>query len=131
MALGEITKQFAKQALGEQVQGVIDSVVKPEAKPAAPDLGAAGVVIQQVQMMQRACKEDQELVVSVAAGAETLRVRDIYVPSAGLLVFTGMDAEGNLTRVVSPVGSAQIVCKVVKCAAGAVPHRVGVLLPKA
>jgi len=41
-----------------------------------------------------------------------------------------VDAEGNVTRVISPVSAAQVVCRILKVAAGAMPSRVNVLTPR-
>jgi hypothetical protein len=59
-----------------------------------------------------------------------LRIKEIFVPSAQVLVFAGVDEEGNVTRVIAPVETAQVVCKVLPVAAGASPVRVNVLTPK-
>src|SRR5262249_23169221 len=102
MALAQIGKQLAQQMVGEKIQDVMDSLRPPDvakildpskdkaATPASPEpLGAA--ILGQVQAMQRACKEDQELVVMCNAGLETLRVLEFYAPSPQLLVMTGVD----------------------------------------
>lgn len=64
------------------------------------------------------------------AGGEMLRVTEIFVPNAQVLVFAGLDAEGRVTRVISPVDAAQVVCKVMQVAPGAAPVRINVLTPK-
>ena len=59
MALGELTRQLAQQALGNQMKDVLDP------KPAAPvqpeNIGVT--LVGQVQAMQTALKDDQELVI--------------------------------------------------------------------
>jgi hypothetical protein len=135
MAFGNIGKVIAGQALETTKKNVMDAFMSekpPAEKPAAPPppepIGA--VVLNQIQAMQRALKEDQELLVSFSAGGETLRVLEVFVPSVHVLVLAGVDKEQNVTRVVVPAESAQLVCKIVKVAAGAKPIRVNVLSPR-
>ena len=80
--------------------------------------------------MQKALKEDEELVVWFANAAEKLRVMEIFLPSPKVAVLSGHDAERNLTRVISPVDALQLVAKVMKVAPGAKPARVGLIMPK-
>ncbi len=80
--------------------------------------------------MQRPLKDDQELAVTFRAGDEMLRVTEILVPNSQVLIFAGADADGHVTRVISPVDAAQVVCKVMPVAPGASPVRVNVLTPK-
>jgi len=126
MALGEFTKQIAQQA--------ILSATSKEPAAAAPaqapieNLGA--VILGQVAAMQKALKEDEELVVTFQTGAERIRVMEIFTPSRHLAVLSGQDADRNVTRVISPVDALQLVCKVMKAPAGAKPVRVGLVIPK-
>jgi hypothetical protein len=138
MTLGSIGKAIANQAIDSAKSGVLEAVRAPdqakpaEAKltpqPAASDLGA--IIVGQIQAMQRPLREDQELAVTYRAGNEMLRVTEIFVPSGQVLVFAGVDPEGRVTRVISPVDAAQVVCKVMPVAPGAAPVRVNVLTPK-
>jgi len=126
MALGELTKQFAQQALGNQIKDVLD------AKPAAPaqteNVGA--LIVGQLQAMQNALKEEQELVVLVNTGTETIRVLEFFMPSWRIVVLTGVDSNKNLTRIISPIESAQLICKVMKTQPAAKPARVNFVMPK-
>src|SRR5579863_6046827 len=134
MTIGSLGKALANQAMESTKNTVMEAVrpadpAKPvETKPLTQDTGA--VIIGQIQAMQRPLKEDQELAVMFRAGDDMLRVKEIFVPSAQVLVFAGVDPEGNVTRVIAPVETAQVVCKVVPVAAGASPVRVNVLTPK-
>lgn len=134
MTIGSIGKALANQAMETTKNTVMDAVrpsdaaKPPETKAAVPDTGA--VIIGQIQAMQRPLKEDQELAVLFRAGNDMLRITEIFVPGAHVLVFAGVDSEGNITRVIAPVDTAQVVCKVVPVAAGASPVRVNVLTPK-
>jgi hypothetical protein len=80
--------------------------------------------------MQKALKEDDELLVLLHNGLETMRVMEIYVPSWGVAVLTGIDSDRNLTRVISPVENLQLICKVMKAPAGTKPVKVSVIAPR-
>ena len=73
----------------------------------------------QIAAMQKALKEDEELVVTFQSGSERIRVMEIFTPSRHLAVLSGQDADRNVTRVISPVDVLQLVCKVMKAPAGA------------
>jgi len=122
MALGDLTKQLAQQAL-------LSATREPAAPPPSENLGS--VILAQIGAMQKALKEDEELVVLFQNGPERIRVMEIYLPSWRLAVLTGFDPERNLTRAVSPVESLQLVSKVMKAHAGARPARVALIPPKA
>ena len=125
MALGELTKQIAQQALLSATEKAPE---KPPAPP--PPENPAAVVLGQIAAMQKALKEDEELVVTLHAGGERMRVMEIFTPSRQMVVLTGHDGERNLTRVISSVDSLQLVCKVMKAPAGGKPVRVGLIAPK-
>lgn len=126
MALGEFTKQIAQQAL------MSATTKEPEKQPpaAAPVENGAAVVLGQIAAMQKALKEDEELVVTVYSGPERIRVMEIFTPSRHMVVLSGLDAERNVTRVISAIDALQLVCKVAKAQPGAKPSRVGLITPK-
>src|SRR5437660_6381939 len=126
MALGEITKQIAQQAL-LSATAKEPAAAQPQS-PAAEN--PAAVILAQINGMQKALKDDEELVVSLHQGAETIRVLEIFAPSRHVMVLTGPDPARNLTRVISAVEALQLVCKVMKVAPGAKPVRVGLVPPK-
>jgi hypothetical protein len=136
MTIGSLGKTLANQAIESTKNSVMDAVRTPappkpaEPKPAGatPDTGAA--IVAQIQAMQRPLKEDQELAVLFRAGDEMLRVNEIFVPNPEVLVFAGVDSNGNVTRVISPVNAAQVVCRILKVAPGAAASRVNVLTPR-
>jgi hypothetical protein len=68
--------------------------------------------------------------VTFHSGAERIRVMEIFTPSRLLAVLSGLDAERNTTRVISPVEALQLVCKVMKVQPGAKAIRVGLVIPK-
>ncbi len=123
MALGNLTKQLAEQAIAETLRG------KPEAQTQTDDLSTT--IVGEIQAMQRALKDEDELLVIFQAGSETVRVVEIFLPSRGVAVLSGQDAEKNVTRVVSPVAALQLICKVVKVQPPAKPVRVNFVVPKA
>jgi hypothetical protein len=125
MALGEFTKQIAQQA----ILSATSKEPAPPPAPAAPE-NLAATFMSQIQAMQKALKEDEELVVQYHLGAAKVRVMEIFAPSRGVLVLTGPDAERGLNRVVAAVESLQLVCKVVKVPAGAKAVRVSLVMPK-
>jgi len=122
MALGELTKQLASQAIGNSVKDLLEPEKAAAAAHATPELSSA--ILAQIQAMQKAVKEDQELVILFRSGPETIRILEIFVPTQKLFVLTGLDAEKNLTRVIAPVETAQLVCKVLKSAGQPVPVRI-------
>jgi hypothetical protein len=125
VSLGDLTKQFAKQAIGDTVKDIID----PQAAAPAPlDIGSA--LLAEVQAMQKALREEDELVVLFPAGNEMIRVFEIYTPTKAVAVLSGLDPQKNRTRVVTPVHALQLVCKVFRVAPGAKPTRVNFIAPK-
>jgi hypothetical protein len=123
MAFVELTKQFAKEALLSAAKD------PPPATAAADNLGA--VIFGQLHGMQKALKEDEELVVWFTGGTEKLRVMEIFLASPKVAVLSGHDSDRNLTRVISPVEGLQLVAKVIKIAAGAKAARLNLVMPKA
>jgi hypothetical protein len=141
MPLGNLTKQLAQQALQANVSDMLDSLrpkdaaqvaesIKDARQAAAPGENVCAVILGQVQAMQKALKEDEELVVLSQSGLETVRVMEIFVPSWGVAVLTGIDPDRNLTRVITPTDRLQLTCKVMKVQEGARPVKVAVIAPK-
>jgi hypothetical protein len=126
MALGEFTKQIAQQA--------ILSATSKEPAPPAPAQpqgeNVSGVFMAQIHAMQKALKDDEELVLHYNAGGDKIRVLEIFAPSRRVLVLTGVDAERNHVRVIAAAESLQLVSRVVKVAAGAKAMRIGLVTPK-
>lgn len=123
VSLGEITKQIAKQALGEQVKEVMGGTTAGgAAAPAEGGEGIALVMVGQMQAMQNALKPEQELLVHCWTGGDRIRVMEVFAPTPRVLVLTGLDGEQGLTRVIAAAESLQLVCKPV--AAGAKPVRI-------
>jgi hypothetical protein len=124
MALADLTKQLAQQA-------ILSATKEPEKPPAPPPDQVGSTLLGQIHAMQKALKEDEELAVWFENGTEKIRVMEIFFPTWKLAVLSGQDADRNLTRVVSPVESVQLVAKVMKLAPGAKASKVGLLAPKA
>jgi hypothetical protein len=126
MALVELGKQLAQQAILSAASGPD----KKEAPPAAATDHSAAIVFGEIQAMQRALKEDEELVVLFQSGVERIRVIEMFLRSPQVVVLSGQDAQRNLTRVITPVASLQLLCKTMKVAEGARPVRVSLITPK-
>ena len=134
MGFSNLTKKFAQAAIEDQVKDVLDAMrpepaapAKPAAPPAPETVGAA--ILKQVQAMQTALKENEELLVLFHNGLETLRVMDFFVPSPQVIVLAGLDAEKNIMRVIAPADSLQLTCKVMKTQPPATPARIRFLTP--
>ena len=126
MAFVDLTKQLAKEAFLSATKD------PPAAAPAAAPADNVGAIIfGQIHGLQKALKDDEELVVWFAGAGEKLRVMEIFLPSPKLAVLSGHDAQHNLTRVISPVDALQLVAKVMKAPPGAKAARVGLVMPKA
>ncbi len=125
MAFTELTKQLAQQAILSATSG-------PEKKdPPAPAADQSGLVIfGEIQAMQRALREDEELMVTFVAAGERLRVTELFLRSPQVMIVSGQDSTRGLTRVITPVASLELLCKTVKVAAGARPVRVALVTPK-
>jgi hypothetical protein len=135
MAFGNIGQLIAGTAIETTKKNVIDAITGPEPpktpeKAAAPAESVGGVILGQLQAMQRPLKDDQEMAVFYQAGTETLRVLEIFVPSLQVFVLAGTDWEQNVTRVVVPAEHAVLTCKIRKVAEGSRPVRVNVLSPR-
>lgn len=134
MALGQLTKQIAQQALLDSLRPADAAQVSESLKTTRAAAGSGepvcAVMLGQIQAMQKAAKEDEELVVLLHNGLETMRVLEIYVPSWNVAVLTGIDSERNLTRVIAPAENLQLICKVMKAQAGAKPVKVALIAPK-
>jgi hypothetical protein len=125
MAFVDLTKQLAKEAF-------LSATKDPPAPAATPSQAdnTGAVIFGQIHGLQKALKDDEELVVWFANAGEKLRVMEIFLPSPKVAVLSGHDAERNLTRVISPVDALQLVVKVMKVAPGAKALRVGLVMPK-
>ena len=122
MALGDLTKHIAEQAIRSA------TAPKPAAPPPAENIGAA--ILAQIQAMQKALKEDEELVVLYRSGIETVRVLEFYFPSWQVVVLTGTGEDKSVTRVVSPAQSLQLVTRLIKVQPPAPPTRIRFIVPK-
>jgi hypothetical protein len=126
MAFVDLTKQLAKEAFLSATKD------PPPAAPAAPVPDSVGAIIMgQIHSMQKALKDDEELVVWFIDAGGRLRVMEIFLPSPKLAILSGHDGDRNLTRVISPVDALQLVVKVMKVPAGSKPARIGLVMPKA
>jgi hypothetical protein len=122
MALVDLTKQIAQQALL--------SATTKEPAPAPQPENVAATFLGQIAAMQKALKEDEELVVLYQNGEERIRVMEVFAPSREVAVLSGADADRNRLRVICAVASLQLTCKVFKVPPGTKPARVGLINPK-
>lgn len=130
MAFGELAKQLAGQAIGNQAKEVMDALEGAPRPPKANTETVCQTIVGQLQAMQKALKDDQELVVHFHAGAETVRVLECFMPTWHVLVLSGLDHDKNMTRVIAPVESVQLVCKTAKVQAPAKPARIAFVVPR-
>ena len=136
--LGQLTKQL----IGEQVKDAIDSLRPPDLasisesimgpKTGAPpqEENVAAILIGQMQAMQKACKEEDELVVLCTVGLETLRILEVFVPNWKVVVLTGIDTDQRIARIMAPADSLQLVCKQMSVTPPAKPTRIRFITPK-
>ena len=120
MALGEFTKQIAQQA-------ILSATAKDPAPPPAapPQENPAAVLLGQINAMQKALKEDEELVVTIMDGADRIRILEIFTPSRQMAVLSGLGV-----RVIAGIEGLQLVCRVTKAAPGAKPLRINLVTPR-
>jgi hypothetical protein len=123
MAFGEVAKQIAQQA-------ILSATEKPAPVQPAAFESSGAVILGQIAAMQKALKDDEELVVLAQSGAEKIRVHEIYLPSPQVAVLIGVDSNRAGTRVVSAVAALQLICRTAKVPAGAKPARIGLVTAK-
>jgi hypothetical protein len=87
-------------------------------------------MLNQIGAMQKALKEDEELVIHLQNGEDKIRVMEIFLPSPQVAVLTGIDANRVMTRVVSAVSALQLLVRTGKAQAGAKAVRVNLVVPK-
>ena len=135
MALGNFGKVLADQAIEATKKNVLGTLSGPEpAKPATvappvPDAVGA-IILGQIQGMQKALKEDQELLVQYFTGVEIIRVTEIFVPNIQVFVLSGTDVAQNPVRIVVPALAAALITRVTRSDPAAGPVRVNVLSPR-
>lgn len=138
MALGNFGKVLADQAIEATKRNVLGTLAGTEpakptesaAKPAIPaEIGP--VILGQIQGMQKALREDQELRVEYWTGTEAIHVLEIFVPTPQVFVLSGTDASReHAARVIVPAASAIFTTRIAKVEPGATPLRVNVLSPR-
>jgi hypothetical protein len=122
MAFADLTKQLAQQAIQSAMQ---------DPAPAGPSAdNPGGVILNQIGAMQRALKDDEELVIHLQNGEDRIRVMEIFLPSPQVAVLTGIDANRVVTRVISAVAALQLLVRTGKAQAGAKAVRVNLVVPK-
>ena len=121
MAIGEFTKQLAQQAILNVTKE------QPKETPASPDAENVGAtIVAQLHAMQKALKSDEELLVFF----QGIRVMEVYLPTWGVAVLSGVGQDRAMARAISPVDSLQLVVRVGKAQPGAKAARLSVVTPK-
>jgi len=88
------------------------------------------VILSQLALMQRALKEDEELIVLYQAGGERLRVLEVFLPTPEVAVLSGTDGNRAPARAIVAAASLALLCKTVKVPLPAKPARVSLVVPK-
>jgi hypothetical protein len=88
------------------------------------------VILAQLALMQRALKEDEELIVLYHAGGERIRVLEVFLPSPEVAVVSGTDANRAPARAIVPAAALALLCRVVKVPPPAKPARLSLVVPK-
>jgi len=122
MAFADFTKQLAQQA--------VSSAIKDPPAPAPGEHAAGPVILTQIGLMQRALKEDEELIVLYHAAGERIRVLEVFLPSPEVAVLSGTDANRAPARAIVPASSLALLCRTVKVPPPAKPARVSLIVPK-
>jgi hypothetical protein len=122
MAFVDLTKQLAQQAIQSAMSD------PPPAVPSADNPGA--VILNQIGAMQKALKDDEELVIHLQSGEERIRVMEIFLPSPQVAVLSGIDANRVMTRVISAVAALQLLVRTGKAQAGSKAVRINLVVPK-
>ncbi|HXJ42128.1 MAG TPA: hypothetical protein VNH18_22815 [Bryobacteraceae bacterium] len=137
MAFGGFGKVLADQAIEATKKNVLGTLAGPEAPKPAPAPAAAplpdaigAIILGQIQGMQKALKEDQELLVQYFTGVEIVRVLEIFVPNIQVFVLSGTDVAQNPVRIVVPATAAALITRVTKSDPASGPVRVNVLSPR-
>ena len=98
-----------------------------------PELQADFVEAARAQLaaLGKILKEDEDLAVYASVGADRMRVFDVEIASATLIVLHGIDAEGARTSALMHPDALNFVCKVVKLKPGVKRRPVGFRAPAA
>src|SRR4051812_35742014 len=123
MALGNFGKVLADQAIEATKRNVLGTMTGSEppkpadpaaAKPApVPEIGP--VILGQLQAMQKALREDQELRVEFYTGTEVIHVLEIFVPTPQVFVLSGTDStREHAARIITPAASCVLTTRIAK-----------------
>ena len=100
---------------------------------ATPELQADFLDAAKAQLagLGKALKEDEDLAVYCSIGTDRMRVFDVEIASATLVVLHGIDAEGCRTSALVHPDNLNFVCKLMKLKPGAKRRPVGFHTPPA
>jgi len=124
VAFVDLTKQLAQQA----IQSAMSDPPPSPASPSPDNPGA--VMLNQIGAMQKALKEDEELIIHLQHGEDKVRVMEIFLPSPQVAILTGIDSNRIITRIVSAVSALQLLVRTGKAQAGAKAVRINLVVPK-
>ena len=123
MGLGQLTKQLAQQAIGNQVKEAVEGIVPADTStPSAPVETMSSMMLGETKCNAEGIEGRPGVGRHVQAGGEVLRVREIYVRSPQVAVVTGTTGEKALTRVICPFDSMVLVCKPAAVTRGRRPY---------
>src|SRR4051794_7724328 len=83
----------------------------------------------QIAVLSKILKEDEDLAVYATIGADRMRVFDVEIASATLVVLHGIDAQGARTSALVHPDALNFVCKVAKLPPGTKRRAVGFHTP--
>ena len=75
--------------------------------------GFHSTIKRQIQELQKSLAPDKELLIYHHTGLEIIRILHIATPDWETVVLTGVDENGNPSKVIASIHSVQFVCKVV------------------
>jgi hypothetical protein len=75
--------------------------------------GFHATIKNQIKELQDSLSPDKELLIYYHSGTEVIRILHIATPDWETVVLTGVDEQGNPSRVISSIHSVQFVCKII------------------
>jgi len=84
----------------------------------------------QFNALGKVLKEDEDLAVYASVGPDRMRVFDVEIASATLIVLHGIDADGSRTSALLHPDALNFICKVVKLKPGTKRRPLGFHTPK-
>lgn len=111
-------RDFQLEALAD-----IRRSVSTTAQQQAENVHAA--VLDHIRQQQDSLEGDQQLLVYCDNGREYIEVREIVLPNHHMLIFNGVDGEGNFASLIVTLNNVKIASKVIRVSPPAAPYRIG------